>query len=1029
MANLKCRTRDNSEPKGKPRVYFCCHKDDLDQYFDEISNEVLTKQNCAIWFIDEAVEYNEDYFLNLKQMQLFVMPVTTNLLCTENAALNIEFKFAIENHIPVLPLMLENGLVDLFNKKCGELQFLDKYNADITAISYDEKLEKYLSSVLIGDELAEKIRAAFDAYVFLSYRKKDRKYAQELMHLIHNNDFCRDIAIWYDEFISPGENFNDSIKDALRKSELFVLTVTPNLVNEVNYIITTEYPMAREAGKIILPVELVPTDRQKLAEQYEDIPVPADAHNNTELTEALLESIKKLAVKKNDNSPEHIFLIGLAYLNGVDLEVDQEKAVELITYAGENGVIEAANRLFNMYLNGIGVSRNYDKATEWFCKKISILKENILKEDSASNYIELINEMIEFGDYCAKTLGKYLDAQKNYLELNDVCKKAYQKFETLHFKRKLGESYVYLARSYVDSREYGRAEERISEAYRLLKEISSNQLNEITDNLPNATLGQLVDYYASYNDLATLYEGLAEIAQKNNEYKKVEEYLLRCLEFRQKVAEFFNEHVTAKTNVAISCLSLTQYYQDRGDLLKAIAYYDKGYPMALEIANQTKNLYAGEVSIRFNMIRARIHFKQNENAAAARCYLINIAYLEASSLTPQMEVLKAKNYYHASKLSFIIQNYAQAMLLIKKYLYLCNKLYDSKKYGDIISEELDYLTECYIKNGEIHEAIEIHISHLKNKYNLYLETGSLKSAVLYNKGLISIGDVYLKCGKYNFAQNVYKEALKFAKVIKKYDNAMESYYEIKVMSHIKMAKIYAQTHKKGKEKKCLLRAGTIAKSSIKYARTERSYRQTFETYGKIGDWYKANEEHKPALRYYVNAIYLAEESIAVFRNENDKYCLASMYLVAGTIQGEKSNEMLRKSKKLWQELLTKEPESEKYKYGNSLVNKALGIDESDEVKEHEIDSDMEKQAVIKLTSDSGEEEVYEILDNIRLNGNKYIVLQSVDGVEDDVLILQVDNSNGEENGTTYLTVENDELLTMIFDLFRKRNKDRFNFVE
>lgn len=37
---------------------------------------------------------------------IFVMPVTTNLLCTKNEVLDIEFKFATQNHIPVLPLML-----------------------------------------------------------------------------------------------------------------------------------------------------------------------------------------------------------------------------------------------------------------------------------------------------------------------------------------------------------------------------------------------------------------------------------------------------------------------------------------------------------------------------------------------------------------------------------------------------------------------------------------------------------------------------------------------------------------------------------------------------------------------------------------------------------------------------------------------------------------------------------------------------------------------------------------------------------
>lgn len=223
MANLKYKTRGNCDPQGKSKVYFCCHQKDFNRYFESISDEILAKQNCAIWYIDGSVDRNEEFFENLLQMQLFVMPITSNLLCTENDALNVDFRFAVEKHIPVLPLLQEPGLEKLFNQKCGDLQYLDKNNRDVTAISYDEKLRNYLESILVGDEFAENIRAAFDTYVFLSYRKKDRKHAQELMRLIHKNDFCRNVAIWYDEFLIPGENFNASIKEALKKVDYLSL--------------------------------------------------------------------------------------------------------------------------------------------------------------------------------------------------------------------------------------------------------------------------------------------------------------------------------------------------------------------------------------------------------------------------------------------------------------------------------------------------------------------------------------------------------------------------------------------------------------------------------------------------------------------------------------------------------------------------------------------------------------------------------------------------------------------------------------
>lgn len=79
MANLKYKTRGGSNPQGKPRVYFCCHSEDFKKYFETVSDEILAKQNCAIWYTDEAVAYDEDFFADLRQMQLFVMPVTANL--------------------------------------------------------------------------------------------------------------------------------------------------------------------------------------------------------------------------------------------------------------------------------------------------------------------------------------------------------------------------------------------------------------------------------------------------------------------------------------------------------------------------------------------------------------------------------------------------------------------------------------------------------------------------------------------------------------------------------------------------------------------------------------------------------------------------------------------------------------------------------------------------------------------------------------------------------------------------------------
>lgn len=396
MAMLRYKTRGESDPQGLPKVYFCCHPSDFSKYFDTISDEILKRQNCAIWYIDGAATRDEDYFAALKQMNLFVMPVTSQLLLTENDALAIDFTFAIQNHIPVLPLAEEDDLEDKFNEKCGGLQLLHKNSTDDTVISYEEKFNRYLEAVLIGDELAERVRAAFDAYIFLSYRKKDRKFAQDLMRLIHKNEFCRDIAIWYDEFLIPGENFNDSIKKALEKSGLFVLAVTPNIVNEDNYIMAIEYPLAKQTGKEILPAELVPTDRAMLFAKYNDLPAPTDAYDDGALSEQLLASLQKIAIKENDTSAEHNFFVGLAYLDGIDVEIDYARAVALITSAAKEHLNAATKKLAEMYKTGKGVAIDYEESLIWQHQLVNDLKQKFLKEWTEESFLEYFNELLIF---------------------------------------------------------------------------------------------------------------------------------------------------------------------------------------------------------------------------------------------------------------------------------------------------------------------------------------------------------------------------------------------------------------------------------------------------------------------------------------------------------------------------------------------------------------------------------------------------------------------------------------------------------
>lgn len=379
----------DTNPKYSSKIYFAGDEEEFKLYFDSISEQVLklTKKNetfCTIWFRKDfnplSAEANKLLFDFLSEAHLIIVPVTRSLLLKPDGVMQNEILFSKQNNKPILPIMLEMGALELYSKRCNfaDMQFLNPNDPDTTAIPYEKKLQDHLGNVLINDQMRAKIQAAFDAYVFLSYRKKDRAEAQKLMKLIHQNDFCRDVAIWYDEFLTPGEDFNKTIKDALTKSDLFTLLVTPNVIEPDNYIINHEYPMAwqqfLDKQTPILPIECIKTDNDKLSRLYENIP-PCTTADNSSLSEALKVSLKNIALMKNSDNPVHNYMIGLAYLNGIDVEIDYERGISLITDAANANLAEAKEKLINIYTKGIGTPIQYRTALQWTDKLIEHYKD------------------------------------------------------------------------------------------------------------------------------------------------------------------------------------------------------------------------------------------------------------------------------------------------------------------------------------------------------------------------------------------------------------------------------------------------------------------------------------------------------------------------------------------------------------------------------------------------------------------------------------------------------------------------------
>ncbi len=416
---IQYRTRGNTDPRGKSNVWFCRAGEDS-ALFSMLCEEILSRQNCAIWFDGEAdAPYAKDDLESaLSEMQLMVIPVVTDLFQEESRILDVEFAYASQHHIPVLPILCESGLAYLFNEKFGNLQFLDKSMIDESAISYEEKLSAFLKDTLYGDELLASVRAAFSKRLFLSYRKKDRVHARALMRAIHASDLLCDVAIWYDEYLIPGENFNESIMGALEGSALMLLAVTPNLVTEENYVRAVEYPEAKRLGKSVLPIELVQTDRKDLQRQYPEIADPISLEEDDVAAE-IAHALGREGAPKHSSETDYKW--ALAYLNGIDVEVNVDLALDLLYRAAAEGYPPAVEQLAFLYRMGDGVARDHERAKIWYRRLLHLREAEYTQnknEKTIAAYASARQTLAEL----YHTLGDYGAAASCYSDAIDLCK-------------------------------------------------------------------------------------------------------------------------------------------------------------------------------------------------------------------------------------------------------------------------------------------------------------------------------------------------------------------------------------------------------------------------------------------------------------------------------------------------------------------------------------------------------------------------------------------------------------------------------
>ena len=89
--------------------------------------------------------------------------------------------------------------------------------------------------------------------------------------------------------------------------------------------------------------------------------------------------------------------------------------------------------------------------------------------------------------------------------------------------------------------------------------------------------------------------------------------------------------------------------------------------------------------------------------------------------------------------------------------------------------------------------------------------------------------------------------------------------------------------------------------------------------------------------------------------------------------------------------------------------------------------------IITLNDEDGNEVKFEFLDLIDFEDEQYVVLLPVtaEGEEDEgeVVILKVEDSEEDSDQESYVSVESEETLMKVFNIFKDKFKDEFDFVD
>lgn len=380
-------TRGNVPPGSKKYIFVHAAKENQSLALS-LAERILSfpeGDTLCVWTASEPEAIPENVSgPELCSMLVFIPVVTDAYLSLCQTSPSFLGKI-MRRGIAVLPVFEKADIVLGFTKLFGEMHGIFLTNPEADRLIRDQ-----LNRFMPGSEIMETIlKNAFSGRIFLSYRKKDVEAAIRIMEAIHDTPSAGRASIWFDEYLVAGRDFNEEILEKLEASDAMALVVTPNLLENGNYVQTIEYPEALNRKKKVIPIQVIETNQSLLNQAYPNLDRPANL-TDQEAIETLLQNAGFHNGTADDAYVD--YLLGMAFLWRIGVEKNEKRALQFLLSAAEKECTEAYETLGFLYTAGNAVKRDLDEALDYKLKAYRRLILEKPSEDQAEHLFRLLFE-------------------------------------------------------------------------------------------------------------------------------------------------------------------------------------------------------------------------------------------------------------------------------------------------------------------------------------------------------------------------------------------------------------------------------------------------------------------------------------------------------------------------------------------------------------------------------------------------------------------------------------------------------------